>query len=85
MAKSKMLSVERMTKKKSIKNVEGYEIGNIIDIMIDSEQFVVSYGIVSLKNRKEYFAIPWHFFQLSTENNFTLDVDSCLLDKLPVF
>jgi sporulation protein YlmC with PRC-barrel domain len=71
-------------------NVDGEDIGDIKEIMLDMRSGRVGYAVLSfepfLSMGEKLFAVPWNALKLDTENKrFTLDVDKDRLKDAPGF
>jgi sporulation protein YlmC with PRC-barrel domain len=71
-------------------NVQGQDIGDIKEIMLDMHSGRVSYAVLSfepfLSMGEKLFAVPWSALKLDTENKrFTLDVEKDRLKGAPGF
>lgn len=71
-------------------NLEGEDLGEVKEIMIDVRNGAVAYAVLSfggfLGMGDKLFAIPWERLQLSEEEKrFYLDVDKETLKEAPSF
>jgi len=71
-------------------NIEGEQLGNIKELMIDYEDGHVAYAVLSfggfLGMGDKLFAIPWEALTMNTEDHtFILDVDKEALKNAPGF
>jgi sporulation protein YlmC with PRC-barrel domain len=71
-------------------NLRGENLGDIKEIMIDTNSGQVSYVVLSfggfLGIGDKYFAIPWDVFSIDTEKkNFVVDVTKEKLENAPGF
>lgn len=71
-------------------NLQGEDIGDIKDIMLDMRSGKVSYAVLSftafLSMGEKLFAVPWNALTLDTENKrFTLNVEKDRLKAAPGF
>jgi sporulation protein YlmC with PRC-barrel domain len=71
-------------------NLQGEDIGDIKDIMLDMRTGKVSYAVLSftafLSMGEKLFAVPWNALTLDTENKrFTLNVEKDRLKAAPGF
>jgi sporulation protein YlmC with PRC-barrel domain len=73
-----------------IRNRQGENLGNIKDLMINTETAGVAYAVVSfggfLGLGVKYFAIPLEAFEVDTDNEqFVLNLDRRQLENAPGF
>lgn len=73
-----------------IKNATGESLGEIKDLMINTEDGHINYAVVSFGGLfgigDKYFAIPWKAFSVDRENeNMILNVPKERLEKAPGF
>lgn len=71
-------------------NLQGEDIGDIKEIMLDMRSGRVSYAVLSFEaffsRGEKLFAVPWNALALDTENKrFTLNVDKDRLKSAPGF
>jgi len=71
-------------------NLQGEDIGDIKEIMLDMRTGRVGYAVLSFGGfmtvGEKLFAVPWDALTLDTENKrFTLDVDLARLETAPGF
>jgi sporulation protein YlmC with PRC-barrel domain len=71
-------------------NPEGEELGSIKELMIDMDEGLVNYAVLSfggfLGMGDKLFAIPWDALTLNKDDhNFILDVDKDQLENAPGF
>jgi sporulation protein YlmC with PRC-barrel domain len=76
--------------KDSVKNTEGKDLGNIQELMIDTDNGKIEYAVLSFGGLMgmgdKYFAIPWGAISVDRENkNLILNVDKELLKDAPGF
>jgi sporulation protein YlmC with PRC-barrel domain len=76
--------------KDDVKNGAGEKLGDIKDIMIDTETGRVAYAVLSfggfLGLGDKLFAVPWNAMRLNAEDHsFVLDVDKETLKNAPGF
>ncbi|MEM8529030.1 MAG: PRC-barrel domain-containing protein [Bacteroidota bacterium] len=74
----------------SVVNKEGKDVGNIKDLMINTNRGHVSYAVLSfggfLGMGDKYFAIPFEAFSVDTKNEkFVLNIDKDKLKNAPGF
>lgn len=76
----------------TVKSLKDEKIGDIKDIMIDTESGEVVYVVLSvdsgfLNMSSKYFAIPWQAFTFNSkrEDVLSLDIDKDRLEKSPGF
>lgn len=86
----KSLSAKTLTGLR-VKNLEGEDIGEIQDLMLDLENGRIIYTVLSfggfLGMGDKYFAIPMEalMFDPARDNQITLDVDKEVLENAPGF
>jgi sporulation protein YlmC with PRC-barrel domain len=73
-----------------VKNAQGEDLGQIEEIMIDTQQGQVAYAVLSfggfLGLGDKLFAIPWQALSLDAKNHqFILDVPKERLENAPGF
>jgi|ERR1700722_10330936 sporulation protein YlmC with PRC-barrel domain len=73
-----------------VKNLKGDSIGDLKDIMIDTNDGSIAYGVLSfgglLGMGEKLFAVPWDAIQVDGENKqLLLDVDKERLKDAPGF
>ena len=71
-------------------NLQGEDLGDVKDIMLDMRSGRVSYAVLSyggfLSLGEKLFAVPWDALKLDTVNKrFVLDVDKSRLESAPGF
>jgi len=71
-------------------NLKEEKLGTIQDIMLDTENGKIRYGVLSsggfLGMGDRLFAVPWNAFKLDTQNKrFTLDIEIERLKNAPGF
>lgn len=87
---SRTLSATTLTGTR-VKNLEGQDIGEIQDLMIDVENGSIIYAVLSfggfLGMGDKYFAIPMEalMFDPAREEEITLDIDKEVLQDAPGF
>lgn len=74
----------------SVRNPEGEDLGRIEDFVIDLEEGVIAYAVLSfggfLGMGDKLFAVPWSALSLDPdEKQFILDVDRDTLKQAPGF
>lgn len=74
----------------SVKNHKGESIGDLKDIMIDTANGSIAYGVLSfggvLGMGEKLFAVPWNALTIDAENKqLLLDVDKEKLKDAPGF
>lgn len=75
----------------NVENLQGDNIGQIHDLMIDLERGEISYAVLShggfLGIGKDYFAVPLQALKFSDrdENLIKIDVDKEILENAPGF
>lgn len=84
-----LLSASTLQKNK-VKNLRGEDLGNIEEIMLDTNTGHVSYAVLSFGGLfglgDKLFAVPWASLTLNTtDKEFRLDVDKQKLEKAPGF
>ena len=74
----------------TVVNAQGENLGNIKELMIDTDSGRVAYAVLSfggfLGLGDKYFAMPWEAFRInSEEEKFVLNVDKERLQNAPGF
>lgn len=77
---NKLLSASSINDK-NVKNTSGEDLGNIKELMMNTNKGTISYAVLSfggfLGIGDKYFAIPWEAFSFSKED------DDCLILNVP--
>jgi sporulation protein YlmC with PRC-barrel domain len=73
-----------------VRNVEGEDLGNLEEIMIDIDSGSIAYAVLSfggfLGMPNKLFAIPWDALTLDPDEKvFIIDVDKETLENAPAF
>ncbi|MBE1161544.1 PRC-barrel domain-containing protein [Dyella acidiphila] len=74
----------------SVKNLQGESLGDLKDIMIDTDNGTIVYGVLSfggvLGMGEKLFAVPWEAIKIDGENRqLLLNVDKERLKNAPGF
>lgn len=74
----------------SVKNLQGESLGDLKDIMIDTDNGTIAYGVLSfggvLGMGEKLFAVPWDALQVDSANKqLVLNVDKERLKDAPGF
>lgn len=74
----------------SVKNLQGESLGDLKDIMLDTSNGRIAYGVLSfggvLGMGEKLFAVPWEALQVDGENHhLILNVDKERLKDAPGF
>ncbi|WP_078119212.1 PRC-barrel domain-containing protein [Thiosocius teredinicola] len=67
-----------------VKNLEGENLGNVEEVMIDTDTGLVSYALLDMSQflgvSEKLFPVPWNAFHLDGESNgLLLDIDRARL------
>lgn len=74
----------------SVKNLQGESLGDLKDIMIDTDNGTIAYGVLSfgglLGMGEKLFAVPWEALKIDSANKqLLLNVDKERLKDAPGF
>ena len=74
----------------AVKNLKGESLGDLKDIMIDTDNGTIAYGVLSfggvLGLGEKLFAVPWEAIKVDGENEeLILNVDKEQLEDAPGF